>query len=493
MDKTMIVPVILAGGSGQRLWPLSRTAYPKQFLTLLGDKHSLFQATIQRLPTDPNFVKPLIICHEDYRFIIAEQLRQIAVEPSAIILEPSANNTAPAIALAAEWVLRHFADQNCVLLVLPADHYIADVAALQQSIHAAVAATTHGYLVTFGIPITKPETGYGYIKIGVPLDFDEQNNGNGINKVAQFIEKPDLNSAQQFMHDASYVWNSGMFMFAASNYLHELQQLQPDIVSAARDAITHATPDLDFVRPRADCYANCPAISIDYAVMEHTQYAAVLRLQSAWSDIGSWQAVWEYGVKDAQGNHIVGEVIAKNSSNCLISAQHRLVATLEVDNLAVIETADAVLVTHREQSQNVKDLVAALLQQQHSAASDHRQVQRPWGWFDSIAQAPGFQVKHIFVDPHKSLSLQLHKQRSEHWVIVKGNARVVRGTETFDLGANESTYIPMGVKHQLINLGSSPLELIEVQCGSYLGEDDIVRFADSHGRATVSEKEYIGE
>lgn len=487
MDNPMILPVILAGGSGQRLWPLSRTAYPKQFLTLLADKHSLFQATIQRLPTISNFVKPLIICHEDYRFVIAEQLRQIDTQPSGIILEPSANNTAPAIALAAEWAQQNFPNQpNIILLILPADHFIADSAALQQTILDAVAAVQQNYLVTFGIPVTKPETGYGYIKIGNAL------NCVG-NKVAQFVEKPDLATAQQLMQDPNYVWNSGMFMFRAQDYLNELQSLQPGIVTAATAAINNASSDLDFIRPAADCYKDCPAISIDYAVMEHTKHAAVLRLQSSWSDIGSWQAVWEHGKKDAAGNSIDGDVLAKDSTNCLIKASHRLVTTLDVHDLAIIETADAVLVTKRNQSQGVKHLVTALMEQQHAAAGEHRQVHRPWGWFDRLASGPGFQVKHIFVAPNKSLSLQSHTQRSEHWIIVTGKARVIRGNEEFDLEANESTYIPMGMKHQLINVDSTPLELIEVQCGSYLGEDDIVRYADSHGRATVNDTECVGE
>lgn len=488
MDNPMILPVILAGGSGQRLWPLSRTAYPKQFLTLLGDKHSLFQATIQRLPKLTNFLDPVVVCHEDYRFIIAEQLRQIGVKPSAIILEPSANNTAPAIALAAQWALQRYgADNNIVLLILPADHHIADPAVLEQSLLAASTAVQQGYLVTFGIPVTKPETGFGYIQIGTEL-----NAGIGY-KVAKFIEKPDLAKAQQLMLDDSYVWNSGMFMFSAKGYLQELVQYQPEIVTATQDAIHGSQTDLDFIRPTATCYQNCPSISIDYAVMEKTTLAAVFKLQCAWSDIGSWQAVWEHGTKDANGNCITGDVLAKNSNNCLIDARHRLVTTLDVHDLAIIETADAVLIAKRDQSQGIKHLVTDLIALQHPAANEHRQVSRPWGWFDSLAKEQSFQVKHIFVDPGKSLSLQLHKYRSEHWVIVKGTAKVIRGTDTFVMNANESTYIPIGVKHQLTNIGEDALELIEIQCGSYLGEDDIIRFEDTHGRATVNEKEYVGE
>lgn len=480
VDKPMILPVILAGGSGQRLWPLSRTSYPKQFLTLLDAKHSLFQATIQRLTTNANFLPPLIVCHEDYRFVIAEQLRQIGITPSAIILEPSANNTAPAIALAAEWALQHSAAS--LLLVLPADHYVADATALQHSILAAVPAVQKGYLVTFGVAVTKPETGYGYIKIGAALT-----DGVG-NAVAKFIEKPDLVTANTFMQDPSYVWNSGMFMFNATDYLQELNNYQPKVFIATQQALSGAKQDLDFIRPAANCYKECPAISIDYAVMEHTTRAAVFKLDLPWSDIGSWQAVWEHGSKDNNGNKVSGDVVAQQTSNCVITAAHRLVATLDVHDLAIVETADAVLVARLDQSQDIKQLVASLTAMQHPAATEHRQVQRPWGWYDQLAKGPGFQVKHILVEPGKSLSLQMHKQRSEHWVVVKGNAKVLRGLETFMLTANESTYIPIGVKHQLTNIGAIPLELIEVQCGDYLGEDDIVRFADAHGRETVTEQ-----
>jgi mannose-1-phosphate guanylyltransferase/mannose-6-phosphate isomerase len=479
----MILPVILAGGSGERLWPLSRTAYPKQFLALLGAKHSLFQATIQRLAENANFLAPLVICHEDYRFIVAEQLRQIDTQASGIILEPSANNTAPAIALAAQWTQANFI--NPILLVLPADHFIQDEVAFQQAITQAQVAAEQNFLVTFGIHTSKAETGYGYIHVGDKLD---QTQGY---HVAKFIEKPDQATANQLVQDPAYVWNSGMFMFGAQNYLNELQIYQPAIVQATQDAIANCTPDLDFIRPRKDCYQNCPSISIDYAVMEHTEHAAVFTLMCQWSDIGSWQAVWEQSAKDNDGNALSGDIIAHQTSNCVVEARHRLVATLDVHDLAIVETADAILIASREQSQALKKIVSELKQASHPAATEHRQVMRPWGWYDSLAKSERFQVKHIVVDPGKSLSLQLHQQRSEHWVIVKGSAKVVRGEQSFMLQENESTFIPLGVKHQLTNIGSIPLELIEVQSGSYLGEDDIIRFNDEHGRATVNEQEYV--
>ncbi len=483
MNNPRLLPVILAGGSGERLWPLSRTAYPKQFLALLGAKHSLFQATIQRLSSNPNYLPPIIVCHVDYRFIIAEQLRAIDAEYSAIILEPSANNTAPAIALAAHWAINNTltnSDEEQILLVLPADHHIVDHAALHAAIDAATPAAQSGALVTFGVSVTAPETGYGYIQAGAAW-----RNTTG-NHVAKFIEKPDLDTAHILMQDPKYSWNSGMFLFRAQTYLDELNLVQPKIVAATHIALNSAQMDLDFIRPAASCYQNCPAISIDYAVMEHTKQAVVFKLNTTWSDIGSWQSVWEQSAKDQAGNSVTGDVIAHESSNCLIDARHRLVTTLDVHDLAIIETADAILIAKRDRSQGIKQLVANLKQISHTAATEHRQVHRPWGWYDQIGVGANFQVKHIFVAPGKSLSLQMHQHRSEHWIIVKGSAQVIKGEQTFVLHENESTFIPSGTKHQLTNLSTIALELIEVQSGSYLGEDDIVRFADEHGRATVN-------
>jgi len=483
----MILPVILAGGSGERLWPLSRSSYPKQFLNLLGSEHSLFQATVMRVIRQAEFLDPLIICHEDYRFIVAEQLRQIDVQASGIILEPSARNTAPAIALAAQWAKLYALNKHAdpLLLVLPADHFIPNANAFYQTVREASFAAEQDFLVTFGVKPSKAETGYGYIQHGAEIA------GTTGYKVQKFIEKPDATTAQVLCKDPNYSWNSGMFMFKTNIYMQELNSYQPAIMLATNDAIQHCSNDLDFIRPSATCYANCPAISIDYAVMEHTQHAAVFNFASNWSDIGNWQAVWEQANKDALGNYSAGDVIQQRSTNCLVEARHRLVATLDVHDLAIVETADVVLIAKRDQSQDLKQIVSSLKQHNHPAATEHRQVMRPWGWYDVIAKGARFQVKHISVAIAKSLSLQLHKHRSEHWVIVKGKAKVLRGSEIFILEENESTFIPKGTKHQLINVGECALELIEVQSGAYLGEDDIVRFADEHGRNTVNEADHV--
>jgi mannose-1-phosphate guanylyltransferase/mannose-6-phosphate isomerase len=471
MDNTMILPVILAGGSGERLWPLSRTAYPKQFLTLLGAEHSLFQTTIQRLPTDSKFLAPLIVCHEEYRFIVAEQLRQVNRSSSGIILEPHAKNTAPAIALAAQWAQTHY--PNAILLVLPADHLIQNPALFIDTVEQAALAATEA-LITFGIKITKPETGYGYIEVGAD------------HNVMRFIEKPNLADAQIFLNNPAYLWNSGMFMFSSKTYLEELAAYQPDIATDCAYAVNACKQDLDFIRPDLPKYKQCKSLSIDYAVMEYTKKAKVFALENPWSDIGNWQAVWEQASKDNNGNCISGDVITHNSSNCLIDSRNRLVATIDVHDLAIIETSDAILIANKKQSQDLKHIVTALKSSNHLAATEHRRVMRPWGWYDSVSKGPGFQVKLISVQPGKSLSLQTHQYRSEHWVVVKGTAKIVRGDETFILRENESTFIPVGVKHQLSNFGIEDLEIIEVQSGSYLGEDDIIRYADEHGRATVS-------
>jgi len=472
MDSPMILPVILAGGSGERLWPLSRTAYPKQFLTLLGADNSLFQTTIQRLPTDSKFLAPLIVCHEEYRFIVAEQLRQVNRSSSGIILEPHAKNTAPAIALAAQWAQTHHPDS--ILLVLPADHLIEDTALFISTVQQATAVVSQPDLVTFGIKITKPETGYGYIEVGED------------HKVVRFIEKPNLAIAQTFMNNSAYLWNSGMFMFTPKAFLDELLQYQPDIMADCEYAVAECKQDLDFIRPTLPKYKQCRSLSIDYAVMEHTQKAKVFTLENPWSDIGNWQAVWEQAAKDNMGNCISGDVVTYNSSNCLIDSRERLVTTINVHDLVIIETSDAILIANKNQSQDLKFIVTELKSRNHLAATEHRRVMRPWGWYDSVSKGPGFQVKLISVQPGKSLSLQTHQYRSEHWVVVKGTAKIVRDTEVFILRENESTFIPVGVKHQLSNFGTEDLGIIEVQSGSYLGEDDIVRYADEHGRATVS-------
>lgn len=467
----MILPVILAGGSGERLWPLSRAAYPKQFLTLLGAEHSLFQTTIQRLPTDSKFLAPLIVCHEEYRFLIAEQLRQVNRTCSGIILEPHAKNTAPAIALAAQWAQTYY--PHAILLVLPADHLIQNPELFIATVKQAAIAATQQSLVTFGIKITKPETGYGYIEVG--LD----------HTVKRFIEKPNLVDTQIFMNNPAYLWNSGMFMFTATTYLEELATYQPNIKADCEYAVNACKQDLDFIRPTLPKYKRCKSLSIDYAVMEHTKKAKVFALENPWSDIGNWQAVWEQAPKDNMENCISGDVVTYNTRNCLIDSRNRLVTTIDVHDLAIIETSDAILIANKNKSQDLKHIVTELKSRNHLAATEHRRVMRPWGWYDSISKGPGFQVKLISVQPGKSLSLQTHQYRSEHWVIVKGTAKIVRGDEIFILHENESTFIPVSVKHQLSNFGTDDLEIIEVQSGSYLGEDDIVRYADEHGRATV--------
>lgn len=470
----MILPVILAGGSGERLWPLSRTAYPKQFLNLFASSHSLFQNTIHRLPENAKFLPPLVVCHTDYRFIVAQQLQEINRNYSAIILEPIGKNTAPAITLAALWAQEHTPDAT--LLVLPADHFISEPDVLQHTILEAVASAATA-LVTFGIQVTSPQTGFGYIKA------DDKDS----NKILEFIEKPDLERATTFYNSANYYWNSGMFLFTAQVFLTELTTYQPDILAQCTIAMRNSTPDLDFLRINLNDYSNTLAISIDYAIMERTHLAKVFPLPCAWSDIGSWQAVWEHATKDSDGNSVHGSVVTHNTKNCLIDARNRLIGTCNIADLIIVETADAILVAHKDHSQDIRKVVTQLKEQTNGAVHEHRKVMRPWGWYDCLANGTGFQVKQIFVQVGKSLSLQSHKYRSEHWIVVSGHAKVIRDSETIFLEANQSTFIPQGTKHQLINHGTTPLQVIEVQSGSYLGEDDIVRYADEHGRAVQTE------
>lgn len=463
----MILPVILAGGVGERLWPLSRTSYPKQFLTLFGHSHSLFQQTILRTPE--NFLPPLIITHADYRFIAAEQLQQINKNYSAIILEPVGKNTAPAIAIAALYANTHY--PNATLLVLPADHLIQDVAALQAAFVKADVLVANNSLLTFGIKITKPETGYGYIQA------DENN------KILAFIEKPDLERATQLAVLPNHYWNSGMFMFKPNAILEELAIHANHLVEACKVSLTDFVKDLDFIRLKKEHYSKCEAISIDYAVMEKTTKAAVLPLSCNWNDIGNWQAIWELADKDLNGNSTSGHVLAHNSNNCLLSSNYRLIATSNVKDLIVIETSDAVLIANKDNAQDMRKLVSIVKDKAPNLITQHRKISRPWGWYDSLAIGPNFQVKEICVQVGKSLSLQSHKYRSEHWVIVAGRAKIVKDHQTFYLNANESTFIPQGSIHQLSNCGTTPLYMIEVQSGSYIDEDDIIRYADDHGRA----------
>lgn len=476
----MILPIILAGGSGERLWPLSRSSYPKQFLNLLGNSDSFFQQTIKRLPTNENFLAPVIICNEEYRFLIAEQLRQIDRNNATILLEPAANNTAPAIALAAHWAKQLHDDP--LLLILPADHLIASNEQFIRNLSQASIAAEQDYLVTFGVKPTDPATGYGYIKVDSQLS-----DGYGY-KISNFIEKPDQATAEHLCSTPGYYWNSGMFLFKAQNYLQELEQFYPAIVESTKKGIDTAHQDLDFIRIAPEAYLHCPSISIDYAVMENTTKSAMYHLSSKWSDIGSWQAVWEQAEKDKDGNYLTGDVLCQETTNCIVHAENRLIATYGLENLVITETDDAVLVANRDKSQKVKKIVTNLKAKNHPAAIEHRKIMRPWGWYNVIYKGDRFQVKHIFVDPGKKLSLQLHNHRSEHWIIVKGHAEVIRGEEKFIVNENESTFIPIGTRHQLANPESTPLEFIEVQSGSYLGEDDIIRFEDDHGRVTQTEQ-----
>lgn len=468
----MLLPVIMAGGSGSRLWPLSRTMNPKQFLPLADNKYSMLQATINRL-SGLGVGQPLLICNEEHRFLAAEQLRQLDLEGGNIILEPVGRNTAPAIALAA---LQAVADGNDpILLVLAADHLILDLAAFHSSIEAARPLAESGKLVTFGIVPTQAETGYGYIEKGGVV-------GDGF-AVTRFVEKPDQPTADGYLASGQYLWNSGMFMFRSSRYLEELETFAPDILKACRSALTNSKQDLDFVRVDKTAFTECPDDSVDYAVMEKTEDAVVVPLDAGWSDIGSWSALWDVSDKDSNSNVFKGDVLAHNTHDSYVYADSRMVATVGVDNLVVVETKDAVLVVHKDKVQDVKKIVEQLKASNRTEYINHREVYRPWGKYDSIDSGERYQVKCITVKPGAKLSVQMHHHRAEHWIVVSGTARVTVGDKSYLVGENESTFIPLGQIHSLENPGVIPLELIEVQSGSYLGEDDIVRFEDKYGRA----------
>ncbi len=472
----MIIPVILSGGAGTRLWPLSRELYPKQLLPLAGEL-TMLQETICRLDGTVGLGTPLVVCNESHRFMVAEQLRCVKQAASAIILEPVGRNTAPAVAVAAMQAMAGGDDP--LLLVLPADHVIGDAAALREAVAVAAVEAEKGRLITFGIVPTAPETGYGYIRAGAPLSATSDE----AFAVDAFVEKPDLQTARTYIDSGDYYWNSGMFLFRASVYLQQLEQFVPEMVVHCREALASAVSDLDFVRLGAEAFAACPGNSIDYAVMEKTSAAVVIPLDAGWSDVGSWSALWEIDEKDDQGNVTRGDVLAEGTRNCYLHAGSRMVAAVGLEDHVVVETADAVLVAARDRVQDVKEIVARLKKQGREEALLHRRVNRPWGTYECIGHAPRYQVKKIVVSPGATLSLQLHHHRAEHWIVVKGTARVSRGDETFVISENQSTYIPLGVLHRLENPGKIPLELIEVQSGSYLGEDDIERFDDTYGRA----------
>jgi len=471
---SMIFPVVLCGGSGTRLWPLSRTMLPKQFLPLV-TRRTMLQETLLRLGGMAQLQAPLVVCSNDLRFLAAEQLREIGVTSMAQLLEPAGRNTAPAVAVAALCV----ADTNpdAVMLVLPADHLIRDGRGFHDAIGKAAALANAGRLVTFGIVGREPETGYGYIERGEVIA-----GTNRSYRVARFVEKPDETHAREFVASGRFYWNSGMFVFKASRYLEELGKYRPDILKAAKQAWSKSTRDLDFIRLDDKSFLASPAESIDYAVMENTKDAAVVEADIGWSDIGSWTALWQAGQSDPAGNVMLGDVHTDNVRNCYVRAEDRLVAAVGVENLIIVETADAVLVTHKDYSQDVKKVVESLKSKQRDEYLVHKRVYRPWGYYEGLDSGERFQVKRIMVKPGSKLSLQMHHHRAEHWVVVSGTAKVVRGEETLLLSENESTYIPLGTKHRLENVGKVPLHLIEVQSGSYLGEDDIVRFEDDYKR-----------
>jgi len=469
----MIIPVILSGGSGTRLWPLSRALRPKQLLCMVSN-YTMIQDTVTRLNGITGLADPIIVCNEEHRFTIAEQMREMNINPSAIILEPFGKNTAPAVAISALQSQKN--EKDPVLLVLPADHVIGDQAAFHAAVQMGYQAALSDKLVTFGIVPDAPETGYGYIKAGEKLGNDS------VLSVEKFVEKPDAKTAKTYLDDGNYYWNSGMFMFKASAYLNELNTHNNAMYNCSAEALSTATIDMDFIRLNREVFEKCPADSIDYAVMEKTASAAVIPVDMQWNDIGSWSALWEVGESDENGNVTHGDVLLEDSKNSYVHADSRLVTTVGLNDHVVVETADAVLVAHRDKAQNVKEIVAQLKAANRDEATIHSKVYRPWGAYECIDNDSRFQVKRITVNVGASLSLQLHHHRAEHWIVVQGTAKVTCGDKAFLMAENESTYIPLGEKHRLENSGKIPLELIEVQTGSYLGEDDIVRFDDVYGR-----------
>ena len=474
-----VQPVIMAGGSGTRLWPLSRAGYPKQFLVLSGNS-SLFQQAAARLhalqSTDLQLSAPCIVGNEEHRFLVLDQLRELQVDPSAVVLEPMGRNTAPALTLAALQALAGGADP--VLVVIYADQTVADDGAFVAAVARAVKVATTGAIAILGVRPDRPETGFGYIQSATAAD--------GENLVQAFVEKPDLRTAQRYVSEGRHAWNAGMFVLKASAWIAALERFRPDIAQACRKAWDVRSVDAKFVRPGKAEFAAVPAESIDYAVMEQCPGSGIdirmIELDAGWNDLGAWEAVWQVAKKDASGNASSGDAILSDCSNTLVHATSRLVSVVGLNDVVVVETADAVLVTERTRSQDVKKIVAQLQHEKRGEQILHRKVHRPWGWYDSIDAGPRFQVKRILVKPGASLSLQMHHHRAEHWIVVSGTAEVTNGEQVIMLSENQSTYIPLGQKHRLANPGRVPLEIIEVQSGSYLGEDDIVRFEDTYGR-----------
>ncbi len=470
-----VFPVILSGGSGIRLWPLSRRAYPKQLLPLVGEE-TLLQATAVRVREGDSFERPLILCNDAHRFIIAEQLRAKDITPLAIALEPVARNTAPAITAAALIISEQ--EPEAVMLVLPSDHVIRDPDRFRQAVETAAQAARNGHLTTFGIVPEHPETGFGYIRRGNPID-----GLSGAYEVAEFVEKPDAARAESFVRSGDYAWNSGIFVFPVRKLLEEIGRLQPEMLDACRDSVAGATRDLTFTRLEEAAFGTSPSISIDHALMEKTQSAAVVTCDIGWSDVGSWGALWEIGDTDEHGNVTLGDVVLHDVENSYIRSERRLVAAVGVRDLVIVETDDAIFVSPRERAQEVKEIVSELDRAERPEAELHARVYRPWGYYEGVAEGDRFQVKRISVKPGEKLSLQMHHHRAEHWVVVEGTARVTNGDQEILLSENQSTYIPIGVTHRLENPGEIDLTLIEVQSGSYLGEDDIVRFDDIYGRS----------
>jgi len=479
-----IVPVILSGGSGSRLWPLSRKEYPKQYLSLLEDGSTLFQATVVRLKGIDNLLDPVVICNVEHRFLVAQQLHEIGIQNFTILLEVSGKNTAPAIAAAASFVSGNLSiSAEDQLLVLSADHDIQDVDLFHRAIKVASRYAAEGNLVTFGVTPVEPHTGYGYIEINLDRKGSDVENADLLQaySIHKFVEKPDKETAQQYLEGGGYLWNSGMFLFEVGRILEEFSQYAPQIMQAAAESVERAQYDCDFVR--LALYADdVESISIDCAIMEKTAYGVVVPLSAQWSDVGSWNALWERGDKDQSNNCILGDAIVLETQNSYVHADHHMVVTIGVDDLIVVDTPDATLVSAKSHSQQIKTVVEQLEQDCHHLAATHRKVFRPWGWYDVIDQEAGFKVKRICVNPGGCLSLQSHKLRSEHWIVVSGVATVTRDNETFTINENMSTYIPIGMKHRLQNCGDLPLELVEVQVGGYLEEDDIERFEDRYNR-----------
>jgi mannose-1-phosphate guanylyltransferase/mannose-6-phosphate isomerase len=466
-----IHPVVLSGGSGTRLWPLSRAAYPKQLMPLVSER-SLLQETIERVSDSRQFAAPILICNDEHRFLVAEQLRAMACKPEAIVLEPIARNTGPAVAAAALMT-----KPDSLLLILPSDHYIVDAAKFRAAVSLAARAAEAGQLVTFGITPTVPETGYGYIRRGKALAKTD-----GCFHVAAFVEKPDAATAGKYLASGEYLWNSGMFLFRADRYLAELAKFEPVMLAAVKRAVAEAVRDLDFTRLEKEGFSAATSKSIDYAVMEKTADAAVVPADMGWTDVGSWAALWDVAKKDSNGNALIGDVIAADVTNSYIRSESRLVTAVGLDNIVLVETVDAVMAVARDRAQDIRLIIEKLNAADRGERLAHRRVYRPWGSYETVDLDRGFQVKRLVVNPGAKLSLQKHAKRAEHWVVVRGTARVTRDRDIYDLSANQSTYIPLGAVHRLENPGTEVLHLIEVQSGDYLGEDDIVRLEDTYGR-----------